>query len=363
MQVIGLVARYYGVQKPRVAAGNRLQKDEKKGKPHDIPTFFWHNLYKMEDNLRYAFAAFVKEYRVGRCLLDWHGVGPVIAAGLTATLDVRRAPTSGNFYSFAGLNPAVHQQTDTKIKSLLSDELASGFTDATIVTEDQFATICGRLGRKPQLVRNLFAFLAKTKTSPKTIKVGALKKVLMLRPWSQFVKTLVVGKAVPCFLKCGSSDKDVYAKLWYMRRDKEWLANLRGEFAGQAQAALSEKSFSHATQAHLWYSGRVSLKAAEIWVANNKAGMPMEENAVKPDKEGCGPQMLPPGRIRSRATRFVGKIFLSHVHMVMYKDFYGTEPPLPYVLTKFPEHTHLINPPSWPDAFKGKSLRELLEGK
>ena len=34
-----------------------------------------------------------------------HGIGPVIAAGLLAHIDIHKAPTVGNIWSFAGLNP------------------------------------------------------------------------------------------------------------------------------------------------------------------------------------------------------------------------------------------------------------------
>lgn len=43
---------------------------------------------------------------VGYWMMAQHGVGPVIAAGFLAHLDIEKAPTAGHFWSFAGLNPS-----------------------------------------------------------------------------------------------------------------------------------------------------------------------------------------------------------------------------------------------------------------
>jgi hypothetical protein len=56
---------------------------------------------------------------------------------------------------------------------------------------------------------------------------------------------------------------------------------------------------------------------------------------------------LPDGRIDLRARRWVAKLFLSHLHWVMWEDRTGSPPPAPYGIGIL-GHAHLIAPPGWP---------------
>ena len=49
---------------------------------------------------------YVEQSQVGKWIIAQHGVGPVIAAGMLAHLDITRAPTVGAFWRFAGLDPS-----------------------------------------------------------------------------------------------------------------------------------------------------------------------------------------------------------------------------------------------------------------
>jgi len=70
---------------------------------------------------------------------------------------------------------------------------------------------------------------------------------------------------------------------------------------------------------------------------------------------------LPPAHIHAMARRQAVKMFLSHLHEVMYRDYFGEAPPVPYVFTKTEQdHRHFIAPPMWPMAKQGRSLREML---
>jgi hypothetical protein len=61
------------------------------------------------------------------------------------------------------------------------------------------------------------------------------------------------------------------------------------------------------------------------------------------------------------ARRQAVKMFLSHLHEVMYRDYFACAPPVPYIFTKADEdHRHFIAPPLWPMAKPGRSLYEML---
>ncbi len=61
---------------------------------------------------------------------------------------------------------------------------------------------------------------------------------------------------------------------------------------------------------------------------------------------------LPDGRLNERAKRWPTKLFLAHLHHVMYVDRYGVEPPLPYPIAHL-GHVHYLAPPD-PDNILGQ---------
>lgn len=66
---------------------------------------------------RFVFSAlekYAEGNHIGQWMLAQYGVGPVIAAGLLAHLDIDRAPTAGHFWSFAGLNPEMKWEKGEK---------------------------------------------------------------------------------------------------------------------------------------------------------------------------------------------------------------------------------------------------------
>jgi Transposase IS116/IS110/IS902 family len=132
------------------------------------------------------------------------------------------------------------------------------------------------------------------------------------RPWNAALKRLcwLIGES---FVKVSSRDSDIYGKVYVARKEQEAAKNEAGEFADQAAAALAAKNWRSDTQARTEY----------------KAGR------------------LPKARIHARAKRYATKLFLAHLHHVMYEDHYGTPPPKPYVIQHL-GHAHFIQPPNWP---------------
>lgn len=67
--------------------------------------------------------------------------------------------------------------------------------------------------------------------------------------------------------------------------------------------------------------------------------------------------MLSPGHIRSRARRWMAKLFLSHLYHVQYYDIHGREPPEPYAIA-YLGHVDWIKPANW-----SPELHDRLPGK
>ena len=183
------------------------------------------------------------------------------------------------------------------------------------------------------------------------------------RPWNARLKTLAAFKLGECFVKTVNSPNSYYGKLYRERKTSETAQNLQGKFSQQAQNELDRKKFDKQTDAYLWLSGCLTQAAAEQVLGRNVVGA-ARSLAGAP---GSGIQMLPPAHTHARARRYAVKIFLSHLHNVMWRDYFGTEPLKPFILqdpavgeTPTHNHRHYLPPPLWPVPKPGRNLRQLF---
>ncbi len=159
------------------------------------------------------------------------------------------------------------------------------------------------------------------------------------RPWNPRMKVLC-WKAGQSFMKNAAREGCYYGLVYRARKDLEWENNLTGKLAGQAEK-LAER-YGDSTDAKAGSSGRFdpdkirALRAAgKLSQAESKKGL---------GAPGSGVAMLSPAHIDARARRYAVKLFLAHLHEVMYVDHYGTAPPLPYPIAHL-QHAHYIAPP------------------
>ena len=109
-----LVSTYYQTQEFRKAAKNMALALEKAERPHALVSWIGDAQHRIEDDIKISLDVFAHNDPTGQWLLAQHGIGPVIAAGLLAHIDIHRAPTAGHIWSFAGLNPAVKWEKGKK---------------------------------------------------------------------------------------------------------------------------------------------------------------------------------------------------------------------------------------------------------
>lgn len=107
-----LVDTYYTIQKARIRTGNQtkgLERDAKKSgnepEPHEALDTFARDFAVHEDNIKRVLNGYVAFHPMAWFFENTLGVGPVLAAGLLAHIDIARCPTVGHIWSFAGLNP------------------------------------------------------------------------------------------------------------------------------------------------------------------------------------------------------------------------------------------------------------------
>jgi hypothetical protein len=109
-----LVDTYYTMQKQRIRINNQvkgLDRDAKKTgnepEPHDVLLWALGNMETFEEQIKKALAIYVETHEMSWFFAQTLGIGPVLAAGLLAHIDITKAPTVGHIWNFAGLNPDI----------------------------------------------------------------------------------------------------------------------------------------------------------------------------------------------------------------------------------------------------------------
>lgn len=102
-----LVDLYYQMQDFRIQCGNQAriltQTDEQES--HETIAFMGNNFRKLEDTVKSVLKVYVESKEIGQWLLSICGIGPVIAAGLMAHINIKKCETAGAIWKFAGLDP------------------------------------------------------------------------------------------------------------------------------------------------------------------------------------------------------------------------------------------------------------------
>ena len=104
-EAMAFVDLYYLTQEHRIALGNQAAAATREDRPHEITDHFGSNFATLERQMKSVLDVFAQSQPVGRWAMDQVGIGPVLAAGLLAHIDITKAPTVGHIWSFAGLNP------------------------------------------------------------------------------------------------------------------------------------------------------------------------------------------------------------------------------------------------------------------
>jgi len=100
-----IVDNYYQNQENRKRGANQVRALTESGEPKDLTNFF----ASIENFAELKAKQMLQAYAEGNAISQWamsiRGIGPVIAAGLAAHIDITKAPTAGAIWRFAGLDP------------------------------------------------------------------------------------------------------------------------------------------------------------------------------------------------------------------------------------------------------------------
>lgn len=100
-----LVDTYYIMQGDRIRAEGQMRALTESGEPHGVIGWLSDNSRVLENQIKRALDSYSASLPLGAWAREVVGIGPVIAAGLLAHIDLERAPTAGHIWRFAGLDP------------------------------------------------------------------------------------------------------------------------------------------------------------------------------------------------------------------------------------------------------------------
>ena len=302
-----LVDAYYRMQEKRIQYASQIRTMEEYGEPHELLTWFYEQALTLEKQIAGALDAYSMSNTVGQWMRSIPGIGPVIAAGFMAHLDI--APWRCHNVALKGTK----NLPCTAEKGACTDNCGH----EPINYAGQWHTFAGLNPR--------IQWEKKTR-----------------RPWNTALKTLCY-KLGESFVKVQNHKDDFYGQIFVERKSQEWERNFNGENAKAAELAL-KKNIGKNTNAYKWYSGAVSSKwARSEWESEKKGqkfgGATLPKKAITED----GTPMLPPAHIHARARRYVAKLFLFHLHQVMWEVEQGESPPQQ---TFFQDSSNVIDVPT-----------------
>lgn len=297
--------RYYTIQDQRKRAKSQLDESLKAGEPNRLLVFDLAQSRTHEAQIKTAMLIHARSTVQGRWMLSIFGVGPVIASGMLAHIDITKAPTVGHIWSFAGLV--------ARIRWVGREEADKWVRAQTCDTDELIPRAALHFQKHEHTLLRDATWDFKTQTT-KAMTPQSVAAAIARRPWNPTLKVLC-WKASDCFKKFSNNPKDtLYGRLYKEFKARAVDKNLTGGFAKLAAETLETRNIRDPQTLATYRLGK-----------------------------------LPDGRVDAWAMRATVKMFLSHIHHVLYETHFGQQPPVPYILAYEPDkHTQYIPPPNWP---------------
>jgi hypothetical protein len=295
-----IVDMYYIMQKDRNRFGNQINMMTKSNEPHTIIDYFFTNFKINEVLLKKALDIYTDHHPIGRWVKSICGVGPVIAAGIIAHIDIHKAPTAGHLWSYAGLVPSRRWIGNDEAKQILTEVIGKNKD----IKAEHIELLRIKTGWSVD-------YLIKFGTDEKSgiITKTKLQKAIVVRPFNAGLKRLCWIFA-DSIIKRQNNKADFYGKRVYAWK-KAFYIDKNNNFGFRDTALAKAKTVGTSTVAFKSYSiGK-----------------------------------LPDGHIDAMARRYVAKIFLSHLQQVWYEHEFKTPAPKPFVQVHL-GHTDIIQPPN-----------------
>lgn len=109
-----IVDYYYIMQEDRKRAHNQVRALDESNENNAVVSWLADNAEGVENQIKRVLEAWSDESPLGVWAKSHVGIGPVIASGLLAHIDLEKAPTVGHIWRFAGLDPTLKWEKGQK---------------------------------------------------------------------------------------------------------------------------------------------------------------------------------------------------------------------------------------------------------
>jgi len=341
-----LVDTYYQMQEYRISSDNQARSMGRDGEPHETISFFGDQMRALENQIKTVLKDWVETEpsRLGEWALSITGIGPVIAAGMLAHIDIHKSPTAGQIWRFAGLDPTVTWRSSEECRNLVKNAFALNQNNDIAALQSLYP----KFGRSVENLLRLVNIEFETDDDGNVVSIaepvvpGNLAKKLARRPWNANLK-VICWKAGESFVKVSGNPKDYYGKIYIQRKEFEVQRNEKVKQINvyesvdtQFPLALGDEKFAYCIDGK-WYTGG---NAEHAWTTLQRKRIGKDTDAYKAYSIG----KLPPAHIHARAKRYAVKLFIAHYHE-MGRKLNGLEVPAPYPIAML-GHNDYIAPPN-----------------
>ncbi len=102
-----LVDGYYTIQEYRKATNNQVRALGESDEPNSVIRWLSSQVEHLENQVKRSLDIWTSHDDISMWAKSIVGIGPVIAAGLAAHIDIEKSPSAGHIWRFAGLDPTV----------------------------------------------------------------------------------------------------------------------------------------------------------------------------------------------------------------------------------------------------------------
>lgn len=190
-----LVDAYYGMQKNRISASNQVRQLAEGDEPHAVLDWLTVQNETLEGQIKRALDKWSDGDPVGVWAKSICGIGPVIASGLLANIDITQAETVGHIWSFAGLNPAMEWKKGQKrpfnasLKTLCAFKLGESFVKVQSNDNDTYGKVFAARKKQENEANDALKFAPLAQ-----VKLGVVGKT------TDAYKAYVTGKLPPAHI-------------------------------------------------------------------------------------------------------------------------------------------------------------------
>ncbi len=100
-----IVDLYYELQRSRIRATNQVRAAGESAEPHALVIHLASQFKSLEGQMKAALGRYAQAQPMGPWLLGIRGIGPVLASGILAHIDIQHCKTAGDIWAFAGYDP------------------------------------------------------------------------------------------------------------------------------------------------------------------------------------------------------------------------------------------------------------------